>query len=333
MYSCMSTAKAVVKTVAFRFNGTNDDLTGLKVVSVVDKTYPNEESKPLWGVENTSMYLKDGGPLWGLISKDMDKVLNITTVRKESLYLPGRDPYLGTENNPGADFAATALQMTYGTRPESTTAVDYSGKANLAMYKRWQELSRTAETSAKILNLIWTDIAANLVVGTKSLQPDESSKRKRDDTASSNSRTPHVVNYTRRVNYNYVYGIPAFLTLVLFAAATLSTIFFALFSGAKPSTMRTFLQHTSAGRFLTSQSHAGQSSQSSLMGFGEQTASLHDDGYSDSPTSVWLKGSGQQRFTLGAEGWMKNVQTATGFEVKGTGVTYERVSGNDDDRR
>jgi hypothetical protein len=333
MYSCMSTAKATIKTVSFRFNGTEDDLAGLEVVSLKDKTYPNDESKPLWGVENTSMYLKDGGPLWGLISKDMEKVLNITTVRKESLYLPGSDPILGTENNPGADFAATALGMAYGRVTDSAGAVDYSGKANLAMYKKWQELSKTPETSAKILNLIWTDIAANMVVGTKGLHPHESSKRKRDGTTSRTSKTPHVINYTRRVKYKYVYGIPAFLTLVLFAAATLLTIFFAIFSGAKPSTMRTFLQHTSAGRFLTSQSHVGQSSQSSLIGYGEQTASLHDDRYSDSPTSVWLKGSGQQRFTLGAEGWMKNVQAATGFEVKGTGITYKRVSGTDDDRR
>lgn len=171
MYSCISTAKAIIKTVGFRFNGTKNDLSGLEVVSLADKVYLSEESKPLWGVENTTMDLRDGGALWGLIAKDKATVLNITTVRKESLYLPGADPLISTENNPAADFAAIALEMTYKTSPSSSdSVVDYSGQANLAMYKRWQEFSKTPETSAKILNLIWTDIAANMVVGTKGLE-------------------------------------------------------------------------------------------------------------------------------------------------------------------
>ena len=63
MYSCMSVVKASIKTVSFRFNGTND-LAGLTVESIEDKTYPNEESKPLWAVENSDMPLKHGSPLW-----------------------------------------------------------------------------------------------------------------------------------------------------------------------------------------------------------------------------------------------------------------------------
>jgi hypothetical protein len=319
-----STTKAIIKTVAFRFNGTVDDLSGLKIVSVTEKTYPNEESKPLWGVENTSMRLGDGGPLWGLISPAKSNVLNLTTVRKESLYLPGRDADLGTDNNPGADFAAAALRMTYNTGIDqsytSTTVVDYSGAVNLAMYKKWQELSKTPETSAKILNLIWTDIAANMVVGTKGLQPHKDSNRKHDSTASSQAKAPPVTNYTRRVKYKYVYGIPAFLTLVLFAAAILSTILAALFSGAKLSTMRTVLHYTSAGRFLTRQSQ-------------EHSPSLQDDGYSDLPTDVWVHGAGQQQFTLGAEGWIKRVGNVMGFDngKSGTEVAYARVREEDVD--
>jgi hypothetical protein len=332
MYSCTSTAKATIKTVAFRFNGTNDDLSGLQIISVTEKTYPNEESKPLWGVENTSMHLVDGGPLWGLVAPAKSNELNLTSVRKASLYLPGRRGNLGNENNPGAEFAAEALDMTYKTGILSTfPTVDYSGKVNLAMYKKWQELSRTTATSANIINFIWTDIAANMVVGTKGLQPHEASKRKRDSNASSQAKTPPVINYARRVKYKYVYGIPAFITIALFTVTTLSTIFFALFSGAKLSTMRTFLQHTSAGRFLTSESLARQSSHASPPGCGEPTPSLLDDGYSDSPTHVWVNGAGQQQFTLGTEGWMAPTGAATGFEnAKSlTGAAYARVRGED----
>jgi hypothetical protein len=324
MYSCASATKAMIKTVSFRFNGTNDDLSGLKIVSVADKVYSNEESKPLWAVQNSNMRLKDGSPLWGLISKDNEKKLNLSTMRKESLYLPGGSPRIDKQNTPGAHFAAIALDMTYdtGSSSFSTTGalIDYSGRSNMAMYKKWQELSKDPGTSAKILNLIWTDIAANMVVGTKGLQPHDNAKSKRDG-AFSGSKTPAVVNYTRRVQYKYVYGIPAFLTLALFAASALATLFFSFLSGASPSTMRTFLQHTSAGRFLTSQ--GGQSTHTS---YGEHTPMSHDDGYTNTPTAVWKQGTGKQLFTLGAEGWTKNVEHVPGYESKGGAtVGYARV--------
>jgi hypothetical protein len=50
----MSTVKASIKTVTFRFNNT-DDLSGLSVISIQEKKYPNEESKPLWAVEQSNM--------------------------------------------------------------------------------------------------------------------------------------------------------------------------------------------------------------------------------------------------------------------------------------
>lgn len=230
-------------------------------------------------------------------------------------------------NNPGAEFAAFALDLVY-TMGSSTSPVDYSGKANLAMYKKWQELSKTSETSTRIFNLIWTDIAADMVVGTKSLQTHGSSMRICNDTAVEKIKTPPVITYTRCIKYNYVYGIPAFLTLVLFTLATLSSILLALFTGAKPSTMRTFLQHTSAGRFLTLQSQASQSSQSS---YGGHSPSLHDDGYSNSPRKIWVKGVGKELFTLGADGWIKNAQLVYGHEGKeGGSVAYARVPGEDE---
>ncbi|CAO2649827.1 Nn.00g011190.m01.CDS01 [Neocucurbitaria sp. VM-36] len=314
MYTCMSTAKATIKTASFRFNGTNDDLTGLEVVSLVDKTYPTEESKPFWGVENTEMFLKDGNPLWGLISEEQAKTLNLSTLRKERLYLPGRDGVMGWQNLPGADFASIALDMAYDFSL-STKGIDYSGQSNLALFRKWQELSRSPDTSAKILNLIWTDIAANMVVGTKSLTPPET-KRKRDDAPGNASTPPTVTSYSKRVKYRYAYGIPAFLALVLLATCFTSTIFFVFFSGAKPSTMRTFLQHTSAGRFLTSHSGSAVYAQPHTGSRGYSPPG-ESDGYSDTPTQVWIKGAGLRRFTLGGEGWTKNVQEVPGYETKG----------------
>ncbi|KAH7066203.1 hypothetical protein BKA63DRAFT_523950 [Paraphoma chrysanthemicola] len=331
MYSCMSTTKATIKTVSLRFNGTSDDLSGLEVVSITDKTYADDSSKPLWGVENTDMLLKDGGALWGLVSASKQKDLNLTVVQREFLYLPGRDPTMGWQNMPGIDFPSVALDMAYKTGGSSArAAVDYSGQVNLAMYKKWQELSKTPITSAKIINLIWTDIAANMVVGTKGLQPSDTPLRKRDESGNT-TKAPKVVNYTRRVKYKYPYGIPAFVALVLFFVTTVSTLFFAIFAGAKPSTMRRFLHHTSAGRFLTSQANHDSSATSSIMaapGTSYRGHSPDGAGYSNEPTSIWVKGQGKQVFTLGAEGWTRSGSASyvPGYEGKnGAGVSYAPV--------
>jgi hypothetical protein len=100
------------------------------VVEVKDKEYPNEESKPLWAVENTTMFLSDGGPLWGLVDEEAAKNRpNITTLRKEHLYLPGRDSSIGFSNMPGKDFAGAALDMAYSS--SSTARIDYSGQCKL----------------------------------------------------------------------------------------------------------------------------------------------------------------------------------------------------------
>ena len=343
MYTCMSTAKATIKTVALRYNGTTDDLTSLEVLSIQDKTYPNEDSKPLWGVENTSMKLKDGGPLWGLVTPSAAQAMNLTALRKESLYLPGRDASINFQNLPATDFANVALDMVYKTGSSSQGIVDYSGQSNLAMFRRWQELSRTPETSAKILNLIWTDIAANMVVGTKGLEANEVSKRaaahqerrKRDGASNAppqHNKMPPITNYTRRVRYKYAYGIPAFIALALAAALFASTLFFALCSGAKPNTIRTILQHTSAGRFLTStsqsQSHSHPAfSPTSTTAYAVHPSSPREVIYSNAPTHVWASGAGRKKFTLSAEGWSRNVQPVPpGYEEKsGAEVSYAPV--------
>ncbi|KAF2124563.1 hypothetical protein P153DRAFT_350725 [Dothidotthia symphoricarpi CBS 119687] len=315
MYSCISTAKAIIKTTSFRFNGSNK-LSDLEIVSITDKVYLNNESKPLWGVENTNMSIRDGGALWGLVSPESAAQLKLSTVRKESLYLPRRNAVMGFQNMPGLDFASLALEMTYETGFHSTNPVDYSGKSNLAMYQRWQELSRKPETSAQILNLIWTNIAANMVLGTRGLHNEDASKKKRDGTSKNDAKRPTVTMYTRRVKYRYVYGIPAFLALFLLAVTTVSTIFFMFFGSGRPSNMRTFLQHTSAGRFLTSQASG---------------TAQHDE-YSNLSTKSWVKGAGKQQFTLGAEGWTKSVQDqVAGYEGKGgSEATYTPVSERDD---
>jgi len=327
MYSCISVVKASIKTVSFLSNHT-DDLSGITVLSIEDKKYSNDTSKPLWAVEKSDMPLRHGNPLWGIVNPEAAARLNLSTVRKDELYLPG---YAGAtfsmgsrESLPSADFAADAPGTAYQTGSGSDTYIDYSGSTKLALFRLWQECSRTAPTSAKIINLIWTDLAADLVLGTKGLHFDTIAARKRDKTNESEMKMPIVSSYTRRVRYKYAYGIPAFLTLALTTLSALAMTYFTIFGHAEPSTMRTFLPHTSAGRLLLVQS-----------GYASSTARIDSEGHvspeqeivdASEPTKDWVKGSGKEKFTLSSEGWIYNMQPhGPGYDKAGTTASYAPV--------
>ncbi|KAL1995995.1 hypothetical protein VTN49DRAFT_530 [Thermomyces lanuginosus] len=263
MYSCIMTAKATIKRVTFQFNG-SDDLSALKVTEIKNKVYPNEESKPLWGVERTDKKLADVRPLWGLISSPEQGNISLHTIRQESLYLPGHSKLSslhsggGYQNLPGIEFYSGAMNSVFELDFPSLGVPDYTGRMNIAMYRRWQELSRSAETTAKILNLIWTDLSSNAVVGTRGLHgaimqgSTSSSLEKRDIGESSPSpNTPRVKYMQRRVRYRWAYAVPALIVLVLTAVIAFATIIFVLMGRAGVTRLRQYLNKTSQGRILT----------------------------------------------------------------------------------
>jgi hypothetical protein len=305
MYSCITVTKAVIKTVTFRFNGT-DDLSGLTITDIHDKEYPSEESKPLWGVENLGMLLSDVPPLWGLVSPEsVEGVRNISTIRKESLYLPGLaglgPSSIDTQNLPGVSIHATALGVAY--EPVSDHgAANYDGRNQLAMYRRWQDLSGNVTTAGVIKNLIWTDVVANAVTGTRSIggSAHVSNLAKRDDDDDDdgdNGIIPAgsqltdgipVVVFEKRIRYRYLYGIPAFIALTVTAAVFfMSLVLFAL-RRTGPSKLRKYLDETSVGRILTANN--GINSRPTTAGpliTGHESA------------KVWAETSGRTPITLG----------------------------------
>jgi hypothetical protein len=296
MYSCISATKALVKTVSFRFNG-SDDLSGLTVTSLTDKVYPNDTSKPLRGVEDTQMALADVNPLWGLVAPHSHGSVNLSTLQKESLWVPGYagwsemsgGPLGGYQNLPSVDFHCGALAAAYAVGNPSIGMPDYSSQSNLALYRLWQDLSRTPTTAAKILNLIWTDVAANSVVGTKSMEAHYEAKRKRDNNvAASDPNMVPVIVYHRRIQYHLPYGIPAFVVLFSTLCTFLITSCTVVFGHAGPLKMRKYLNETSAGRILTSHLYMGVAEGEGDMGDGRSA-------------SKWINAVGRKRITLGGE--------------------------------
>ncbi|KIW89181.1 uncharacterized protein Z519_10033 [Cladophialophora bantiana CBS 173.52] len=301
LYSCISTTKALIKTVSFRFNG-SDDLSGLKVTNISDKVYVNESSKPLWGVEKTDQVISDVHILWGLLSGPDQGNVSVTTLRKEFLYLPGYvgggggGPLsVGYQNLPGVDFHADALAALYSiSSAYYGTIMDYSGKTNLAMYRLWQDLSRTPATAAKILNLIWTDVAANSVVGTRSLQQprqQQGNLQKRDGSSEQDDDATLLVPvtvYERRIRYHMVYGIPALMTALGTFCVFIAVLVVLCLGRAGTTKMRRYLDRTSPGRLMTSPpSTKPPEAEPSGTGRGSCRS-----------TKEWIKAQGWKQITL-----------------------------------
>lgn len=141
---------------------------------------------------------------------------------------------------PGVQFPADTLETLYRATDSSLDGFpDYSGRTNLALKRRWEILLRSANTVAKIPNLIWTDLAANMVVGTKSPAGLPTDKR------------VLVTVYTKRIRYHMPYAIPAIIVLVLLVLTSLSTACAALLGHTSLDKMKRYLNNTLVGRIMT----------------------------------------------------------------------------------
>jgi hypothetical protein len=257
LYSCATGVRAILKTVSFRFNGT-DNLAGLMVTEIAPKRYSDSSAKPLWGVENTDKPLGRVRPLWGLVtSENASKLGGLATLHNDHLWLPGfLDPDLVSEepdnhNLPGVDFYRTALSRTFAVNSGGRVGFfDYSGATSVALLRKWQQLSQVAPGAARVLDLIWTDVAANYVLGTRGLATTSAATGNADADPANNIP---VVTYASRVRFHLVYGIPAFLTLAM-AVLVLVVAAVAIFlRGSRIRRMTAFLSWTSVGRIFTSQ--------------------------------------------------------------------------------
>jgi hypothetical protein len=254
MYTCATSVKASVKEVSFRYNGT-DGLKSLAPFSIQERTNP---SNPVtWGIENTAMMLADGSPLWGLVSASTQTSPELSVVQSPYLYLPG-DASLATlptiggfQNLPGVEFYSDALNTIFQLDSPPIGLADYTGMTNLGMYAKWQNLSRTAGGAANILNLIWTDIAANAVVGTKSWLPSPplTDPQKRQDQSSQVAQVLVTV-YSSRIQYNWLFAIPALVALAISGLIGLTTLALMVVGHARPSKMKRYLNALSPGRIL-----------------------------------------------------------------------------------
>ena len=104
--------------------------------------------------------------------------------------------------------------------------------------------------------MIWGDIAANTVVGTKGMAGRAPERQvrlsKRDDSEAPPSlpSTQTITLSKRRVLYHWPFAIPALLVAFTFVLVAIAAVLSCCINGSPFHSLRTSLERTSAGRIL-----------------------------------------------------------------------------------
>ncbi|TQN72738.1 hypothetical protein CSHISOI_02733, partial [Colletotrichum shisoi] len=271
LHSCAAAVRAVVKTVTFSVNGTNQNgLDGLTVTSISPKSYANPDDTPLWGLEDSGLAMDGISAVWGIISPEYATRPNISTVRQPAFHLPGYSESLGGAtlggpngilryNIPGSDFASGVMETLFGgpTTDGGATGTgwpfDLVGAASMPVFKRWQALSDDSDRVPEIIKLIWTDVAASAVVGTKGvLGP-------RNAGAADETVGITVRPVGKRIKYRWAFGIPAFVLLLVTLGIAVALIPAAVLKSSTVAVLRHRLQQVTVGRVLTTVLYPEQS--------------------------------------------------------------------------
>ncbi|PHH74884.1 hypothetical protein CDD80_2766 [Ophiocordyceps camponoti-rufipedis] len=272
IYACATAVKATIKTVSLSYDDRHGHLTGLKVEDVKEKQYPDQDRMPLWGVEDVgSAYTLDQISLnWGIVTPDHERRANITTYRQPSIYLKGlmnddvkthgrRD--LG-KNPAGSEFASWALSAAYCKTDASRWNMDpsfdvcgdfdYRGRGDLARMVRWQNLTASAATASLVPNLLFTDIAASMVVGAKALVRDGG---------------PIMVTQTvDRLRYRLPFAIPAIISLAAALSVVVASLVLACLRRNNLGHLRRHIQCLAPGRIYTLLAPGGSGGDFALSG-------------------------------------------------------------------
>ncbi|WQF90433.1 hypothetical protein CDEST_15447 [Colletotrichum destructivum] len=261
MHVCASALRAVVKTVGFTVDSTNDadGLAGLQVTSIAVKNYGSSDEFPIWAMEDSGLLMAGISPVWGLVSPEYASRPNVSTVKQQTFHLPGYSRSVVQSplnrgftfyNLPASDFPSNAMDLLFEGDTEegalgNSWPFDLRGAANMPVFKRWQALSNDSERVADIIKLVWTDIAASAVVGTKgTLGPG-------NNAAANKTVTIFIKPTGKRIKYRWVFGIPAFILLLAMLVVTVAMLLYTALQASSIAVLRHRLQQLTVGRILT----------------------------------------------------------------------------------
>ncbi|KAG0633515.1 hypothetical protein HOY80DRAFT_1104910 [Tuber brumale] len=244
IYTCATAIKASVKVVTFTMNGTHKP-ENLRVGKVVPKNYSEISVMPVWAVENTGMMIRNIEPFWGIVDPKYKNDPHLRTIQREHLWLPSG----GHGFQQISSLSSLALlSVPAGALGEIHTKDDYSGERNFPLLTKWRKLSATQYSAALILNLIWTDMVANNLVGTKSV-PSAYGVAEGDESSSAGMLS--VETYSKRITYDFPFATPALVILAMWVASLFIALLMLIASRVSLALVRELINQTGPGRYVT----------------------------------------------------------------------------------
>ncbi|KAG0637128.1 hypothetical protein HOY80DRAFT_890179 [Tuber brumale] len=241
IYTCATAIKASVKVVTFTMNGTHK-LENLRVDRVIPKNYSEISVMPVWAIENTGMMIRDIEPFWGIVDPKYKNDPHLWTIQREHLWLPSG----------GVGLVSSLSSLGLLTVPGAAldgihTMDDYSGERNFPLLTKWRKLSATQYSAALILNLIWTDMVVNNLVGTKSVTSTYG-------VAAGNQKAStgmfSVETYSKNITYDLRFAIPAFVILAMWVASLFIALLMLIASRVSLAVVRELINQTGTGRYV-----------------------------------------------------------------------------------
>lgn len=288
IYSCASANRAIIKSVRFAFNSSRT-LEGLKVLDIKPKQYNSASEHPLWAFETVSgssnerWPLARWTPLWGIVDKEDTGFTNLTYKRSPELWLNGDASLARIDyqdfNLPAAEAPKSFLFHAYSTLDDSAIGkppvADYSGRKNAPLLNLWRHLSQSAEQSERIINLIWTDVATNALVGTRGQIPSSEPRNlagKEDSIKNAQEAQVQVYLRDRATAYHLVYGIPGFILLAFVALMLIACVISFVSGRGTIRRVKFYLSRLSTGRVMTAFLEDDAVSQTSSIKSGSSTS-------------------------------------------------------------
>ena len=309
IYSCASATKTSLKTVSLSYNASDThDLSRLDIRSISPKQYSDKQDMPLWGVETVDGFVNQGlNQLWGFVNDSYQNAANITSRRSPYLYPPvaprtlsngiGND-YQSVRYLPASDGLSALMGGTYWTSSSYSSldaSMTWNGFLDLALFSRWQLLSQDITSAASLMRLVWTDLAANYLTGSRGwTNPGIIPQAWTNDTTWVPSADVPVQQAQRRIMYHWPYAVPALIMCALLLLIIPCTLLAAIKGGLK--NLHKYLSMLSAGRLLLGVAPESDSSALYRM-----------------PYTKWAKATGYGLTKVRAEGW-----------------TWTRLSNNDE---
>jgi hypothetical protein len=255
-------------------SGSKGTLADVAVTDIQPKTY-TRGNLPHWGIErtNSSRYMIQDVPLfWGLVDPSYTDSPDLKVVQGESIYLPAavHGQHIGkvwTDSFAAGSAFNSAWSSVYGDAASVKGSgivyvPSYSGETDYGLSLKWRNLSSTPEGAAKILNLIWTDLASFATVGTKTgfegINQPSLGRRGTTQVALGTrqvQRNVHVLEYK-----DIRYAIPAMIAVGLFVIGVSGALFLVITRIVSFRTIIHYMNQTSMGRAVTQAKNTGEGS-------------------------------------------------------------------------